>query len=143
MRLHLECWDQCWAPQNLGALGRAQRRATKVAKGLEHLCCEERLRELGLLHLDQRLRIPSMAINACREGQRGRAQQQGRGHWALTGAQEGPCDHQEHCCAVRVVEHCTGTRQAVGFPPQRSSNPPGHGAVHQLWVSVLDGALST
>lgn len=79
MRLHVGCCVQCWAPQNLGTLERAQWRATKVVKELQHRCCEEWLRELGLLHLEQRgLRIPSMAINACREGQRGRTQQQGR-----------------------------------------------------------------
>lgn len=73
------CCVQCWAPQNLGTLERAQCRATKVVKELQHRCCEEWLRELGLLHLEQRgLRIPSMAINTCRKGQRGRAQQQGR-----------------------------------------------------------------
>lgn len=73
------CCVQCWAPQNLGTLERAQCRATKVVKELQHRCCEEWLRELGLLHLEQRrLRIPCMAINACREGQRGRTQQQGR-----------------------------------------------------------------
>lgn len=68
------CCVQCWAPQNLGTLERAQWRAIKVVKELQHRCCEEWLRELGLLHLEQRgLRIPSMAINACRKGQRGRA----------------------------------------------------------------------
>ena len=31
----------------MGILERAKRRATKMIKGLEHLSCEDRLRELG------------------------------------------------------------------------------------------------
>jgi len=84
-------------------LERVQQRATKMIKGLEHLLCEKRLRDLGLSHLKKSEKgiLSTLKISEGQESGRWRfsffsgAQQQDKVQQAQTGTQKVPYEYEK------------------------------------------------
>ena len=65
MRSHEEYCIQFWGAQHtkdVELLEQVQRRAMKMIRGLEHLPCEYRLREMGLFGIEKTLRKPYSSL---------------------------------------------------------------------------------
>lgn len=96
----------------MDVLERAQQRATRVLKDLEQHCCEESLRELGLLHLEQR-RLGGDLNNACKF-LKGGCKEDGARLFSVRARPRGnehklehrgfPLTIRQHFCAVQLME---------------------------------------
>lgn len=76
---------------------KSPKKANKMLKGLEQLCCEERLKDLGIFSLKE-IRAGGDSVNVCKYLKRGCKEQsqtlstdakfQGKRQWAQTGTRE-------------------------------------------------------
>ncbi|XP_052532517.1 uncharacterized protein LOC128077420 isoform X10 [Tympanuchus pallidicinctus] len=142
VRPHLQPCVQFWAAQHKTdreLLGTEQRRARKMARGLEHLCYGERLSELGLFSMENR-RLRGELIQVCEYlrcgGSTARMDsvqwgvETGGGETAGNGAQE----VGQHCAKERLCSEgrSDGTGRGGVCGSQRVSMGPNG----SLWVPM-------
>jgi len=134
---YLESCVQLWSPQHrkdMDLLERVQRRTAKMVRWLEHLCCENRLRELGLFSLEKR-RLQGQPIEAfqylkgayrkdgdnlfskaCCYRTRSNGFKLGEGRFRL--------DIRKKFFTIRMVKHWNGLpREVVETPSWKHSRP--------------------
>jgi len=143
VRPHLEYCVQLWSPQHkqgMELLEQVRRRATKMIQELEHLSCEERLRELGLFSLEKRrLRGDLRAALQYLKGPTGRMGKIfaagpvaiGQGVMVLTERGRFRLDTRKKFFAMRVVKHRHRLPREVVDAPSL-----------ETFKARLDGALS-
>jgi len=146
VRPHLESCIQLWSPQhkkNIDLLEWVQRRATKFIRGMEHLCCEERLRQTELFSLEKRrlqgdvtaaFQYPKGACRkdgenifsrACCDRTRSNGFKLREGRFRL--------DRRKRFYTMRVVKHYNRlAREAVEAPSLETFKVRLHGALSHL-----------
>jgi len=135
-----------WSPQHrkdMDLLEQVQRRATEMIRGMEHLCCEERLKELGLFSLYKRrlwgdlieaFQYLSRVCKRAGEGHFTRAfRERTRGNGFKLKEGRFRLDKRKKSFAVRVVRHWTDCPEKMWLPPHWKCSRSGWMGLWATW----------